>query len=68
MLGLLDDALLVPAGLWLFARMLPPGLMEECRANAAAAAERPRSAWGAAIVLLLWGAAALIVLRLVGFG
>jgi uncharacterized membrane protein YkvA (DUF1232 family) len=65
-LGLLDDALIVPAGIWLFARLLPPGLMEECRAKAAAAAERPRSAWGAVIVLLVWLAAAVIVLRLLG--
>ena len=66
-LGLLDDALLVPAGLWLFARMLPPGLLDECRARATAAAERPGSAWGAAIVLLVWLASGLLVLHLLGF-
>jgi uncharacterized membrane protein YkvA (DUF1232 family) len=66
-LGLLDDALLVPAGLWLFARMLPPGLLDECRTRAAAAAERPGSAAGAAIVALLWLASGLLVLHLLGF-
>ena len=57
-LGLLDDALIVPAGLWLFVRLLPPGLMDEHRRTAAAAAERPRSATGAVIVILAWIAAA----------
>ena len=60
-LGLVDDAILIPLGLWLFARLLPPGLLDEQRRNAEAAAERPRSATGAAIVLLLWAAAALLI-------
>ena len=66
-LGLLDDALIIPLGLWLFVKMLPPGLFEQCRAEAAAAAERPGSAWGAALVVLLWVAAALLVAWLLGF-
>jgi uncharacterized membrane protein YkvA (DUF1232 family) len=53
-IGLLDDALLIPAGLWLFVRMLPPGLLDEHRATAALAAERPRSRLGIAIVLVVW--------------
>ncbi|WP_243455829.1 YkvA family protein [Sphingosinicella sp. BN140058] len=57
-LGLLDDVLLVPAGLWLFARLLPPGLMEEHRAALAADAEKPRSAWGIVMVFALWAGAA----------
>lgn len=59
-LGLLDDLLLVPAGLWLFVRMLPPGLIEEHRAAAASAAERPRSRLGLLIVLAIWAAAAVL--------
>ncbi len=57
-LGLLDDALLIPLGLWLFVKLLPPGLMEEHRARAAAAAERPVSRAGLALVMLTWAAAA----------
>ena len=53
-LGLLDDALIVPAGLWLFARLLPPGLLDEHRARAAAADERPRSRAGIALVMAIW--------------
>ena len=63
-LGLLDDALLIPAGLWLFVKLLPAGLMEEHRAAAAAAAERPRSRGGLLIVLAIWLLAALLVWRL----
>ena len=44
--------------LTVFVRLLPPGLMDEHRRTAAAAAERPRSATGAVIVILAWIAAA----------
>ena len=66
-LGLLDDAILIPAGIWLFVKMLPEGVFEQHRAEAAEAAQRPGSAWGAAIVVLLWILAALLVARLLGF-
>ena len=66
-LGLVDDAILIPAGLWLLVRMLPPGLIDEHRGTAEAAAKRPGSAWGAAIVLVLWIAAAALVAALLGF-
>ena len=59
-LGLVDDALLIPAGLWLVARLLPPGLMEEHRAAAREAAERPVSKAGASIVIAIWAAFALL--------
>ena len=60
-LGLIDDALIIPAGLWLFLKMLPPGLFEEHRAEAEAAAERPSSVAGALVVVAIWVAAALAV-------
>ena len=59
-LGLLDDAVLIPAGIWLFLKLLPPGLFDEHRAAARAAAERPRSRVGIAIILAIWVALALI--------
>jgi uncharacterized membrane protein YkvA (DUF1232 family) len=62
-IGLLDDALLIPAGLWLFVRLLPPGLLDEHRAIAARAADRPSSRLGVAIVLLVWALAALLTWR-----
>jgi uncharacterized membrane protein YkvA (DUF1232 family) len=63
-LGLVDDLILVPLGLWLFRSLLPAGLFERCRAEAEAAADRPRSAGGMLIVVALWLAAALLVWRL----
>jgi len=63
-LGLVDDALLVPLGIWLFLKMLPEGLFEEHRASARAAAERPRSRWGLVIILAAWALLALGAWRL----
>ena len=59
-LGLLDDALLIPAGVWLFARLVPPALLAEHRATAQAAAARPVSRWGVVIVLAVWALIALV--------
>ncbi|MCW3836103.1 YkvA family protein [Sphingomonas canadensis] len=53
-LGLVDDALLIPAGAWLFERLVPAEVLAEHRAAAEAAAERPVSRWGIAIVVALW--------------
>ncbi len=66
-LGLLDDAILVPAGIWLFVKMLPPGRFEEHRAAAASAAERPCSRWGIVIVALIWICLAVLCARLLRF-
>lgn len=62
-LGLLDDALLIPLGLWLVARMLPPGRLDEHRRAAEALAERPVSKAGALIVVALWAAFAWLAWR-----
>jgi hypothetical protein len=56
-LGLLDDLLVVPAGLWLAVRLIPPPLMAEFRAGAAALAERPVSRTAAAAMVAIWLAA-----------
>ena len=66
-LGLLDDAILVPAGLWLFVRLVPAGLWEECRAQARAAAKRPTSTLGLVLVVLAWAGAALLCARWLAF-
>ena len=52
-LGWLDDLLIVPAGLWLALRLVPPALMAEFRATATRIA-RPVSRAGAAAVVILW--------------
>src|ERR1700744_3911023 len=54
-LGLVDDAIIIPAGIWLFERLLAPGMMASFRAQAEAIeAEHPRSMWGLLIVLAIW--------------
>lgn len=63
-LGYLDDAILVPLGILLAVRLVPPAVMEEHRAAAAAAAARPVSRAGAAFVVALWIAAAVALLGL----
>lgn len=52
-LGLLDDLILVPAGLWLARRLIPAALMAEFRAGAEARA-LPASRGAAGIVIALW--------------
>jgi uncharacterized membrane protein YkvA (DUF1232 family) len=62
-IGLIDDALLIPAGIWLVGRMLPAGLMDEHRATALAAANRPVSKAGALIVIVIWAGFAMLTWR-----
>jgi len=63
-LGLIDDAVLVPAGLWLFRRLIPPALLAEHRATAEAAAEHPQSKAGAVAIVAIWIALALATLSI----
>ncbi|WP_423601783.1 YkvA family protein [Sphingomonas sp. MS122] len=64
-LGLLDDAVLIPAGVWLFARLVPPALLAEHRATAEAAAARPVSKWGIALVIAIWALIAFLAFEFV---
>jgi uncharacterized membrane protein YkvA (DUF1232 family) len=59
-LGYLDDALIVPLGILLVLRLIPKELMDEHRAAAAAAADRPISRVAAAVVVALWIAGAIL--------
>jgi uncharacterized membrane protein YkvA (DUF1232 family) len=56
-LGQLDDLVIVPLGILLAVRLIPPALLAEHRAAAAAAAERPTSRAAAAVVVALWAGA-----------
>ena len=62
-LGLLDEAILLPLGILLAVRLIPPPLLTEFRAAASAAQARPGSRAGAAIVVVLWLLAAALALR-----
>ncbi len=53
-IGLLDDAIILPLGLWLFLKMLPYGAFEHHRAIAEEASHRPTSWIGAVVIGLIW--------------
>lgn len=53
-LGLLDDAILIPLGVWLFLKMVPLDIYARHRAAAEDASHRPVSRVAAAIIALLW--------------
>jgi uncharacterized membrane protein YkvA (DUF1232 family) len=53
-LGYLDDLLIVPFGLWLVIRMLPPEVLITARIHAAALLARPTSYNAAIVIVGLW--------------
>jgi len=65
-LGLLDDLVLLPVGLWAVMRLIPAEVLAEHRAAAAGGARPAPSRAGAAIVVALWLLAALLMVRVVG--
>jgi uncharacterized membrane protein YkvA (DUF1232 family) len=73
-LGYLDDLLLVPLGLALALRLIPPPILAECRREAAARLAagrgRPHSWVGAGVIVAVWlllaGSGIWLVLRATG--
>lgn len=63
-LGLLDDLILVPAGLWLAVRLIPADVLAEHRATADAAADNPVSRWAGYAIQVVWGAALVFLIAL----
>lgn len=57
-IGLLDDAILVPLGIALALRMIPAAVMADARDRASGVLERPRSYGAAAAIVLVWVALA----------
>jgi uncharacterized membrane protein YkvA (DUF1232 family) len=55
-LGYLDDVILLPAGIFLCIRLIPPHVLDECRADAAArfAEGKPTSHTAAVVIALIW--------------
>ncbi len=60
-LGLVDDLILVPLGIWLVLSLIPEAVMVECRARASEMEQRPRSRAAAITIAAIWivGAASL---------
>ena len=64
-LGYLDDAILLPAMVWLAVKLLPAVVVSDCRAEAAEWMQhnerKPVSRWGFVFVLLVWSLALLLL-------
>lgn len=60
-IGLLDDLVLLPIGIALLLRLIPPEAMADARARAEAALALPKNTAAAVVIILLWlGLAALL--------
>ena len=54
-IGYLDDIILVPLGIGLAIRLIPPGILEEHRQRALARiTERPVSRIGTVVIIMIW--------------
>jgi len=55
-LGYLDDLLLVPLGIYLALKMIPPDIMDECRQRAKdeVGSDKPVFRGAAAVIVLIW--------------
>ncbi len=55
-LGLLDDLVLLPMGIWIAIRMIPPAVLDECRTRAGESMEegRPSGRTAAVVVVAIW--------------
>jgi len=62
-LGYLDDIIIVPLGILLAVRLIPPPLMAELRAQAAQRAERPVSRTGLIFILAVWACCIIFLIR-----
>jgi len=63
-LGYLDDLLLLPLGILLVRRLIPPHVLQECREQALREEGKLGPRWGAALVIvLLWAVLGGLLLR-----
>jgi uncharacterized membrane protein YkvA (DUF1232 family) len=63
-LGYLDDLVIIPLGIWLALRMIPPQVMANARLEAAKGMgpDSRLGRWGAVVIVLIW----LVALAVVG--
>jgi uncharacterized membrane protein YkvA (DUF1232 family) len=64
-LGLLDDLILVPAGIWLVLKLVPQNVLEEARVQASKAESRPVSYVAAAFMIVIWVLALILSAKIV---
>lgn len=53
-LGLLDELLLLPIGIWLALRLVPATVLAEARRRAESTLERPKSRAAAVVIVAIW--------------
>ena len=65
-LGYLDDLLLIPLGIWIVIRLIPPEVMAECRTRAEGIVGKAARAGkiAAVVIVTLWIVAAAFVVRI----
>src|SRR5215468_8223483 len=54
--GYMDDVIIVPLGILIVVKLIPPEIMAEHRAWAAAAQDRPVSATAGIVIVVVWAA------------
>ncbi len=64
-LGLLDDLILVPAGIWLVLKLVPQNVLEEARVQASQAESKPVSYVAAAFMIVVWLLALIFTAKIV---
>jgi uncharacterized membrane protein YkvA (DUF1232 family) len=64
-LGYLDDLVLLPLGIWLTLKLIPPAIWAECQARAQdpSREQLPRSRTAAVVIIALWLVATYLVMR-----
>ncbi|MGV0025004.1 YkvA family protein [Phormidesmis priestleyi] len=67
-LGYLDDLILVPLGIWLVLKMIPPAVLSDCRSQAAAHQfdRQPKNWIVASAIVTLWFLAGVLIVYLIG--
>src|ERR1700726_4927763 len=60
-LGYLDDVIIVPLGILIVVKLIPPEIIAEHRALAAAAQGRPVSHTAAIVIVVVWAASTVVV-------
>lgn len=55
-LGYLDDLVIIPAGIWLAFKMIPPAVLEECRIQAREIIQqgKPVNRVAAVVIVMIW--------------
>jgi uncharacterized membrane protein YkvA (DUF1232 family) len=65
-LGYVDDLIIVPAGILLAIKMIPSGVMDECREKVCSNQISTRAKWiTAGVIVLIWLAVVILAVRLV---